>query len=410
MASPTTIATVKATVPVLAQHGLAIVKHFYQHMLAKHPELKNIFNLRHQQSGEQPHALTHAVYAYAANIDKLDVLLPAVMRIAHKHASLNVQPDQYDIVGENLLGAIKAVLGEAATPAIIDAWAEAYGDLAKLLIDTEAKLYDEAAAKPGGWRGWRDFVVAHRRDDSEVITTFYLTPKDGHPVAGYKPGQYISLVVDVPELGVQQIRQYSLSDSPNGRSYRITVKREDHATLPDGSADTLPHVSELLHKTLKKGDVVRITPPFGDFHIDTEAKTPVVLISGGVGQTALVAMLKWLLRESQREVVFVHAARHGGVHAMKNQVRAVAETNQRMRSIVFYENPRPQDDQGYDYDYAGRIDMPALRPFILLPGADYYVCGPVPFIQEQVQALKDIGAKAPKIHYEVFGVDAGNVE
>ena len=67
------------------------------------------------------------------------------------------------MVGQHLLAAIKEVLGEAATTDIIDAWAEAYQQLADIMIQAEARLYEEAAARPGGWRGWRNFVVSHKR-------------------------------------------------------------------------------------------------------------------------------------------------------------------------------------------------------------------------------------------------------
>ena len=49
---------VKATAPVLAEHGPAIVKRFYKHLLLAHPELKNLFNMAHQPQGQQQEALT----------------------------------------------------------------------------------------------------------------------------------------------------------------------------------------------------------------------------------------------------------------------------------------------------------------------------------------------------------------
>src|SRR5205085_10427150 len=123
-----------------------------------------------------------------------------------------VVPGQYPVVGGTLLAAIREVLGGAATEPILAAWAEAYQVLAELLIRAEAALYDEAAARPGGWRGWRNFVVRHKRRESDVITSFFLEPEDGGALADFEPGQYISIVVDVPRLALQQIRQYSLSD------------------------------------------------------------------------------------------------------------------------------------------------------------------------------------------------------
>jgi len=401
MLSQDTIKTVKATAPVLAEHGYAIIQRFYERLFQAHPELKNLFNMRHQERGEQQRALASAVYAYATNIDNLQALQSAVTRIAHKHASLCVQPEQYPIVGQNLLTAIREELGNAATDEIIAAWTEAYQELADILITAEAKFYEEAAARPGGWRGWRNFVVRQKRQESEVITSFYLEPEDGKPVADFKPGQYISVVVDVPRLGLQQIRQYSLSDIPNGKGYRISVKRESGEGVEHGAG----YVSCLLHDYVNKGDVVKITPPFGAFYIDMQANTPVVLISGGVGLTPMISMLKAVLKNTEREIVFVHGARNSRVHAMKERVKAVADTNLRLTSIVFYDLPLEDDVQGYDYDYVGLVDLHRIAQTVLKPDADYYICGPIPFMRMQVEALKGLGVNQSRIHYEVFGTD-----
>ncbi|RZL92776.1 MAG: NO-inducible flavohemoprotein [Variovorax sp.] len=400
MLTPTTIATVKATAPVLAEHGYTIIQRFYDRLFEAHPGLKNLFNMRHQQRGEQQRALAAAVLAYATHIDNLPALGPAVARITHKHASLNVEPAQYGVVGEHLLAAIKEVLGDAATEGILSAWAEAYQVLAEIMINAEAALYEEAEARPGGWRGWRNFVVRHKHPESGVITSFFLEPEDGQPLADFKPGQYISIVVDVPRLGLQQVRQYSLSDAPNGKSYRISVKRES-----EGDAQAAGYVSNLLHDHVNKGDVVRLTPPFGSFHVDMQATTPVVLISGGVGLTPLVSMLKSVLKNTDREVVFVHGARNSSVHAMKERVKASADTNPRLTSIVFYDAPLESDVQGYDHDHVGMVDLHRVSQSVLKPDADYYVCGPLPFMRQQVEALRALGVASSRVHYEVFGTD-----
>jgi nitric oxide dioxygenase len=401
MLSPTTIATVKSTAPVLAEHGFTIIQRFYERLFQSHPELQNLFNMRHQQSGEQQRALAGAVLAYAMHVDNLPALGPAVARITHKHASLCVQPGHYQVVGEHLLAAIKEVLGDAATDDIVGAWAEAYQALADIMIKTEAGLYEEAAARPGGWRGWRNFVVRHKRPESDVITSFFLEPEDGGPLADFKPGQYISIAVNVPRIGLRQVRQYSLSDAPNGKSYRISVKRESEG-LPDAAG----YVSNLLHDNVNRGDVVSITPPFGDFHIEMQATTPVVLVSGGVGLTPLISMLKAVLKNTEREVVFVHGARNSSVHAMKERVKASADTNRRLTSIVFYDAPLESDVQGYDYDHAGLVDLRRIAQAVLKPEADYYLCGPIPFMRTQVQTLKALGVPEARLHYEVFGTDA----
>ncbi|AJY14813.1 MULTISPECIES: NO-inducible flavohemoprotein [Burkholderia] len=390
---------VKATAPVLAQHGYDIIQCFYRRLFDAHPELKNVFNMTHQQQGQQQQALARAVYAYAENIEDPGSLAAVLKNIANKHASLGVRPEHYPIVGEHLLGAIKETLGDAATDAIVSAWALAYGNLADLLAGMESGLYEQAATRVGGWTGWRTFIVRDKRPESSVITSFVLEPADGRPVANFEPGQYVSVAVDVPTLGLQQIRQYSLSDMPNGRTYRISVKREGGGPYPPG------YVSCLLHDHVNVGDEVRLAAPYGCFHIDVDASTPIVLISGGVGLTPMISMLKRAIQDPKRQVVFVHGARNSGVHAMRDRLRETARTHTNFSLIVFYDDPLPQDLPGRDYDHAGLVDVNAIKDAILLPDADYYICGPVPFMRLQHDALKQLGIPEARIHYEVFGPD-----
>ncbi len=186
---------VKATAPVLAEHGNDIIKCFYKRMFEAHPELKNVFNMAHQEQGQQQQALARAVYAYAENIEDPSSLMAVLKNIANKHASLGVRPEQYPIVGENLLAAIKEVLGGAATDDIISAWAQAYGNLADILMGMESELYKQSAAQLGGWTGWRTFAVREKRPESSAITSFILEPADGGPVVNFEPGQFISIAV-----------------------------------------------------------------------------------------------------------------------------------------------------------------------------------------------------------------------
>ncbi|MDR3099785.1 MAG: NO-inducible flavohemoprotein [Paraburkholderia sp.] len=390
---------VKATAPVLADHGYAIITHFYKRLFEAHPELKNVFNMAHQEQGQQQQALARAVYAYAENIEDPSSLMAVLKNIANKHASLGVRPEHYPIVGENLLAAIKDVLGDAATDDIISAWAQAYGNLADVLMGMESELYEGSTGQLGGWTGWRSFVVREKRPESSVITSFILEPTDGKPVVNFEPGQYVSVAVDVPALGLQQIRQYSLSDMPNGHSYRISVKRESGGAKPPG------YVSCLLHDHVNVGDEIKLAAPYGSFHIDVNAKTPIVLISGGVGLTPMISMLKRAIQDAQRRVVFVHGARNSGVHAMRDRLREAAKTYVNFSLVVFYDDPLPQDVAGRDFDHVGLVDVTAIKSAILLPDADYYICGPIPFMRMQHDALKQLGIREAKIHYEVFGPD-----
>jgi nitric oxide dioxygenase len=399
MLSPQIRALVKGTAPVLKTHGVALTRHFYARMFQHNPELKHVFNQGHQAGGEQQQALAGAVAAYAEHIDDPSVLMPVVTRIVHKHVSLGIRPEHYPIVGKHLLASIREVLGDAATDELVDAWAAAYGQLADLLIGEEARLYGESAAKPGGWTGWRAFRVVGKQRESAEITSFYLAPADGGTVPAYRPGQYVSVRLYVPELGLMQPRQYSLSDAPGQDRLRISVKREA------GSAQTpAGRVSNALHDRLEEGSVLDVAPPQGDFHLREEGKAPVVLLSGGVGLTPMVSILNHLVRQNDdRQIRFVHGCRNSSVHAMKEHVNGIAAERGNVRKAVFYEEVGHGDQRGRDYDHAGRVDLHAIREDAIVPGADYYLCGPAGFMRAQRQALASLGVPEDRIHAEAFG-------
>ncbi|MBN3526115.1 NO-inducible flavohemoprotein [Paenibacillus apiarius] len=404
MLRPRTIELVKATVPVLAERGPDITKRFYELMFERHPELLNIFNHANQRQGRQSQALANAVYAAAANIDRLETIIPVVKQIGHKHRALNIRPEHYPIVGEHLLLAIKDVLGDAATDDIIQAWAEAYGVIADAFISVEQEMYQAAANQEGGWEGFRNFIVDRKVKESDVITSFYLKPADGGALPAYLPGQYLTVRVKPAGQDNFHLRHYSLSHASGQDTYRISVKREDG--LDSGTAGV---VSSYLHDAVREGDALEATAPAGDFTLRTGASSPVILLSGGVGLTPMLSMLHTLAKhEPARDVYFVHAAQNRRMHALREEVRTVTEANERIRSFVCYERP----EAGDACDHQGFIDeawLAATMPADVWQQADVYFCGPVPFMKAIYRALKELGVSADRIHYEFFG-PAGALE
>ncbi len=386
-----TIEIIKSTVPVLEVHGEAITSRFYEMLFQKHPELLNIFNHANQKKGRQQAALANAVYAAAANIDKLETIIPVVKGIAHKHRSLGVKPEHYPVVGENLLLAIKEVLGDAATDEIINAWAEAYGVIADVFIGIERNMYEDA-----GWEGFRPFVVARKVEESSVITSFYLKPQDEKPLAKFKPGQYVSVKMDIPGQENTHIRQYSLSDAPGKSSYRISVKKESGRNAVDGM------VSVYLHENVKEGDILYLSAPAGDFYLDTTSEKHVVLISGGVGLTPMVSMLKTVASEQpERKITFVHAAINGQAHALRIEVKEIAQASDHITTHFVYESPLDDD---LDYSKTGYVDQAWLKEILpLKDDAEYYFCGPIPFMQVINTALQELNVPKENIHFEFFG-------
>lgn len=390
--SEQTIALVKATVPALEAHGLDIVHEMYSRMF-QNPEIRDLFNQSHHgDSGSQPRALTGAILAYASNIENLGALAPAVERIAQKHVGLQILPEHYPHVGEALLGAIKAVLGDAATDEVLEAWGEAYWFLANILIAREDRIYTDQKDTVGGWNGWRDFHVEEVIRESSVISSFILRPADGGPVMEHKPGQYLTFWFKVPGHSPVK-RNYSISSAPNGESYRISVKRE-----PQGLA------SGWLHDEATAGTILKVAAPAGEFFLGEHPELPVVLLSGGVGLTPLIAMLEALVKaDAAVPVHYVHGTHDRDTHAMRDHVRDLANKGRTVQVTDFHQNPLPGEVEGRDYDKAGIITDEWLAANTPVAEADYYICGPRPFLRHAVSTLSLAGVPSDRIHYEFFG-------
>lgn len=386
-----TIATVKATIPLLVETGPKLTAHFYDRMFAHNPELKEIFNMSNQRNGDQREALFNAIAAYASNIENLPALLPAVEKIAQKHTSFQIKPEQYNIVGAHLL----ATLDELFSPGqeVLDAWGKAYGVLANVFINREAEIYQQNASKTGGWEGTRAFRITRKAPRSALITSFDLEPVDGQPVADYQPGQYLAIWLKPEGFEYQEIRQYSLTRKPNGKSYRIAVKRENGG-----------QVSNWLHAAAQEGDIVHLAAPAGDFFLDVTAQTPVTLISGGVGQTPMLAMLETLAKtQHAAQVNWFHAAENGDVHAFADEVAALGATLPAFRSHVWYRTPTAADRQAARFNSEGLMELSGLADALRDPQMQYYLCGPVVFMQFAAKQLVALGVSGENIHYECFG-------
>lgn len=386
-----TIATVKSTIPLLVETGPKLTAHFYDRMFKHNPELKEIFNMSNQRNGDQREALFNAIAAYASNIENLPALLPAVEKIAQKHTSFQIKPEQYNIVGEHLL----ATLDEMFSPGqeVLDAWGKAYGVLAGVFVNRESELYQEHASKTGGWEGTRPFRITAKNPQSALITSFEFAPVDGQPVADYQPGQYLGVWLKPEGFPHQEIRQYSLTRKPNGKSYRIAVKRE-----PGGQ------VSNWLHNDATVGDIVHLAVPAGDFFLDVTPETPVTLISAGVGQTPMLAMLDTLVsRQHSAQVNWFHAAENGDVHAFADEVAQLGAQLAHFSSHTWYRLPTDTDRAGAGYNSEGLMDLSQTEGLYSDPAMQFYLCGPVVFMQFAARQLVESGVNKDNIHYECFG-------
>ncbi|MBF8223203.1 NO-inducible flavohemoprotein [Halomonas sp. 328] len=373
---------IAATAPVVAEHLDAITQRFYPLMFDRYPEVQALFNPAHQASGAQPRALAGAVLAYVQLRHEPARARAALATAISKHVSLGIAPEQYPIVGECLMAAIGEVLGEAVTPEIAGAWGALYEELAGLLIELESHHYHAFASLPGGWQGTRTFRLAERREESAVITSFLLEPVDGGPVADFQPGQYIGVKLSLD--GETHYRHYSLSAYPNGRSYRLSIKRE-----PGG------RVSEHFHARMAVGDTLELLPPAGDLTLAPGA-APVLLLSGGVGQTPMLPLARQALEQGRR-VIYVHAARDAAHHAFAGELADLdGAFPQLLDTTLLYE-------EGEGGDYRGRIDRDLLASLLPEGEAHCYFVGPQGFMSAVNAHLEALGVPVERRHFEHFG-------
>lgn len=399
--SDKTIQIVKSTAPILQEHGEALTRHFYQRMFTHNPEVAPFFNPAHQKAGGQQRALAGAITAYAANIDNLEVLGGAVELIAQKHASLMIKPEHYPIVGENLLASIREVLGAGATDDVIGAWSEAYGFLAGILIGREAQIYAENAKKPGGWEGFKSFRIIRKEKESSNITSFYLAAADGAPLPVFKAGQYITVRAETPH-GSTTMRNYSLSDRPGQEWFRISVKRE----MPPVADTPAGYVSNMLHDKAEVGDVIAIAPPCGEFFLDVTEKhdRPLVLLAAGVGITPIHSILLTALEAFPgRAIYLIHAALNEEVQAFRGRFDKLARDHANLKVRYRYSDAPPAGVARMGNASTGFVTTDYLSS--LLPGrdADYYFCGPQPFMVSLYHGLMQWGVPASQVHFEFFG-------
>ncbi|GAB2682747.1 globin domain-containing protein [Thalassiella azotivora] len=385
---------VEATLPVVADNIHAIAQRFYQHMFGEHPELLDgVFNRGNQAEGTQQVALAGSVAAFAAALVKDPEQLPEQLmsRIAHKHASLGIRPDQYQVVHDNLFWAIGDVLGDAVTPEVAAAWQEVYWLMAYALVHMERGLYSARGVRPE--TVWREWEVTDKVEETADVVTFRVKRTDDRLVRTSLPGQYVSVKVLMPD-GVHQPRQYSLTRADDGEHRQFAVKRVRGGGTPDGE------VSNHLCDSVQVGDVLTLSLPFGDVVLDDSGR-PIVFASAGIGVTPMAGMLSHLRQAGTHlDVTLLHADSREESFPLRRQVLDDVRALPGGSAYVWYE--QGGSDLPVDGAFTGVMD---LADVTLPDGAGYYLCGPLPFMQAVRSQLVERGVPPQDIQYEVFGPD-----
>nr|WP_068130336.1 globin domain-containing protein [Nosocomiicoccus ampullae] len=360
---------VKATVPLLKEHGSEITSTFYQRMFENHDELLNMFNQTNQKFGDQPKALANTVLAAAEHIDNLEAIVPAVIGIGHKHRALNVKKEHYPIVGKYLLIGIKEVLGDVATDDIINAWAKYYNQIAQIFIDVEEKMYEEAA-----WDGFKSFTVKEKEYLTDDVIRFTVDNDEALPEI--IPGQYITVKVKPNDYPYEALRHYSICSTHTENGLQFAVKRE-------GEKDEAGVVSHYLFDELNEGDIIELSAPAGDFLLD-HSDEKLLFIAGGVGLTPIMSMVESAVKHN-KDIDLIISTTDETTLPFKEELKSLKENvNINIRYTKDDGYLTANDISGYD-DYS------------------IYISGSLAFNQAMINATLDNGYDMNKVHYEAFG-------
>jgi ferredoxin-NADP reductase len=268
-------------------------------------------------------------------------------------------------------------------------------------VETARTRHSYARAELESWQGHRKFVVADTVRESGDSLSVYLGPHDGHPLPVFRPGQHLVFRFNIPGEERPLNRCYSLSSAPNNDYYRITVKRlpppPEQPRLAPGK------VSNHISNHLKKGDILDVRAPKGDFYLDPGEQDAVVLIGGGIGITPFISMLMTLAGHGfRREVWLFYGVRSAQEYVFKSYLELLQERYpDRFHLNVFCSRDTSASlPKGY---HQGRISLAFIRNTLPSNNFRFYVCGPPSMMQDIVHGLRQWRVPAQRISFEAFG-------
>jgi ferredoxin-NADP reductase/phenylpropionate dioxygenase-like ring-hydroxylating dioxygenase large terminal subunit len=243
-----------------------------------------------------------------------------------------------------------------------------------------------------------ELEVARVEKESDIISSFYLRRADGEPLYRWEPGQFLPILVTIPGRTEPALRTYTISTCHNPHFYRLSIRRGEGTAL----------VSQFMHDHAKAGFRLRALMPRGKFILDQSSNRGVVLVSGGVGITPMMAIAEHIVEEGRRTgtyrpIHFIHGAQNGRVRAFGKRIQELAAEHPTLNVHVCLSGPSPEDEIGVTYHSKGRVDI-SLVTALLPPGDyDFYLCGPSEFMNSLYSGLTATGVHPERIHYESFG-------
>lgn len=256
------------------------------------------------------------------------------------------------------------------------------------------------------WQGYRRFVVIERNhpDASAQITSIVLAPEDERPLPPFKPGQYLTIRLSIPNRKgdvAPTVRCYSLSSGPYESTYRLSIKRvgppADQPNRPPG------RVSNFVGDFLHVGMVVEAKAPDGDFFLDESEARPTILIGGGIGITPVLSMVKGLAdSRATHPVSLIVGMRTPQDMAFASEIDEAIGALEQGRKMIVYSQPNTES-VNEAHGLSGHLTAPDILTACGYKAPVIYLCGPPAMMAALVPGFEDAGIAAEDIRFEAFG-------
>ncbi len=221
------------------------------------------------------------------------------------------------------------------------------------------------------------------RETDDALSLVLDVPTEHAATFRYRAGQFLTLRVTVD--GQEYRRCYSMSSSPVlQQDLRVTVKRDGRGV-----------VSNWLNDHAAPGDRLEVGPPDGRF-VRTETDRELVAFAGGSGITPVFSLIQTALAAPAGRVRLLYANRASGSIIFAD---ALADLGARHRDRLSVAHHLDEE--------RGVLTAAGIAEFLAgvdIAAADFYICGPGPFMDTVEAALRTAGVPADQVHLERFGV------
>lgn len=231
-----------------------------------------------------------------------------------------------------------------------------------------------------------------RRETDDCVSIDFAIPREVKEEFRFLPGQNITLKNSFD--GEEIRRSYSICSGSFENELRVAVKK-----VPGGTFSTF------ANEQLKKGDILDVLPPTGNFYtrINPKQTNNYLFIAAGSGITPVISLIKTILATEKESVVTLMYGNKGlGSVIFKEQLEALKD-KYLQRLTVHYIFSREQTESEFNY---GRINDEKLKHLSRLVDFNlinnFFICGPEPLIYSTKEFLINRGTDPEKIHFELF--------